>query len=897
MKADNFSTKMGTRLHAIREACGLDNEMRTEENIDDILGFVKDVKFFSRLSVLQQRSLCRTMSLEEFGPREFVFQMGESGDKFYIILSGSVGVQVPSQTAPCPTGQHTEKCDCPGRPLETIVFLEKGMGFGELALQSDQPRSATIQTSEKTELLVTKRADYEMYAGQQHRQFIEQRVKFLRQIPRIEDSLQRGSVSTQDIAAMANCLNEVQLSGNAVVCRQGDAVDHVIFVRAGQLATLRCVDVNKCEQASKPSKPSLASIASKTSRKGTTVDGTNAPGKGNKEADSRRESEMNFQPQWQLTQNLAKAMMDMKRADRKVRLEATMEGKEDESVSSQASPSASGTDNESITKRMKSVVLAQGLGAELLDDDESEDSEKEFNKMKATAHWNRLRMSVKGASALDKLIGSTTKKEEPKPDTSSPKKLIEESQSNVQHFAEVQAARRRYRQYTCKQKSQNERKSRQSMATMGRRSILSRRDTKISRAGSRTTITTVTSNSSKYDANGNLKKRVRILRIGTLGPYEYFGAQQVGGSEKYPVSLVSDPVAEIYVMSKNDILRRVPKKLFSAFFHLEKDAVPSDIQLLDMHRQTERWNSFRRNMHGEALSSLTARNQMMRGGEAGSKIDAVANLEFLGINPSSNLGESLLRFPQNTFNRGVVLKPKDEELFSQASARFLRGFDIMKRDPELREALSVAGLMRNERLHDGLPGSSLDDDDQDPMAFRFDQHWYKLQKDPVGLDLDDVFSIGDDAASKQNASQSVASMSVKHEGSSGGRSSVKGRRGSMLTDAHANKRGSAVVMGGSSRRATDSFSDASLAEFSDYLPPARPRGFSRTGAMPNTKRRQSVRRGKDADSSHGAGHESSAPQVELPPVDSARDDNATRQNSARRTLRGSKIISFATSDT
>ena len=51
--------------------------------------------------------------------------------------------------------------------METVVFLEKGMGFGELALQSDQPRSATIQTTERTELLITKKADYETYAGGQ----------------------------------------------------------------------------------------------------------------------------------------------------------------------------------------------------------------------------------------------------------------------------------------------------------------------------------------------------------------------------------------------------------------------------------------------------------------------------------------------------------------------------------------------------------------------------------------------------------------------------------------------------------------------------------------------------------------------------------------------------------
>merc|ERR1719277_968441 len=99
------------------------------------------------------------------------------GDKFYIILVGKVSVQVPSTTH-CPNNIHVEKCDCPNRPMDPVVFLEQGMGFGEKALQSDQPRNATIQTVEKTETLVTKRAHYEQYAGQLHRQSIEQRVKF-----------------------------------------------------------------------------------------------------------------------------------------------------------------------------------------------------------------------------------------------------------------------------------------------------------------------------------------------------------------------------------------------------------------------------------------------------------------------------------------------------------------------------------------------------------------------------------------------------------------------------------------------------------------------------------------------------------------------------------------------
>merc|ERR1719464_2679458 len=166
--------------------------------------------------------------------------MGEVGDKFYIILQGGAVVLVPDKKQPCPNGVHTpETCDCPNRGMERLACYNKGTGFGEIALLKDEPRSATIQTTEKTELLVTKRADYDRFAGQHHRHFIEQRVKFLRRCPRIEEALCNQLVSPQDIAAMANCLTEAHLTGSALACRQGELADRMIFVRSGQLVMLR----------------------------------------------------------------------------------------------------------------------------------------------------------------------------------------------------------------------------------------------------------------------------------------------------------------------------------------------------------------------------------------------------------------------------------------------------------------------------------------------------------------------------------------------------------------------------------------------------------------------------------------------------------------------------------
>lgn len=178
-------------LALVREACSLPSHERTEHHIDNLMAFVKDSMVVQKLDLLAQRALCRTMTLETFSPREFVFQMGEIGNKFYIILTGNVSVKRPHKNA---ENKHAWE-------METVVFLDAGMGFGELALQNNDPRSATIQTSELTELLVITKEDYDRHAGTLHKRFIDQRCAFLRLCQHPEGALSTDQYSVQDISA------------------------------------------------------------------------------------------------------------------------------------------------------------------------------------------------------------------------------------------------------------------------------------------------------------------------------------------------------------------------------------------------------------------------------------------------------------------------------------------------------------------------------------------------------------------------------------------------------------------------------------------------------------------------------------------------------------------------
>ena len=120
------------------------------------------------------------------------------------------------------TDENATAIACAAHALGKRAFTVHGMSFGELALQSDEPRAATIHTTEDTELLVTTRRDYERCAGSMHREFIEKRVEFLRSCPRVHQALKQGTISSHDIAAMANLLTEAYLTGHTLACRQGD---------------------------------------------------------------------------------------------------------------------------------------------------------------------------------------------------------------------------------------------------------------------------------------------------------------------------------------------------------------------------------------------------------------------------------------------------------------------------------------------------------------------------------------------------------------------------------------------------------------------------------------------------------------------------------------------------
>ena len=74
------------------------SHLRSEHDCLNLIAYMKNVKFFAQRDVKDQdfQSIIDCLQHESFQPGEAIMQYGDYGDKFYIILKGSVKCLIPS---------------------------------------------------------------------------------------------------------------------------------------------------------------------------------------------------------------------------------------------------------------------------------------------------------------------------------------------------------------------------------------------------------------------------------------------------------------------------------------------------------------------------------------------------------------------------------------------------------------------------------------------------------------------------------------------------------------------------------------------------------------------------------------------------------------------------------
>ena len=104
-----------------------------------MIQILKSVPFFAELPQADLEAIASKVTMEYFPAGHVLFNEGDPGEKMYIIKTGSVEVI---------------------RGSANVATLKDGEFFGEMALVSELPRTATIKAASDVELLVLQKEDF-----------------------------------------------------------------------------------------------------------------------------------------------------------------------------------------------------------------------------------------------------------------------------------------------------------------------------------------------------------------------------------------------------------------------------------------------------------------------------------------------------------------------------------------------------------------------------------------------------------------------------------------------------------------------------------------------------------------------------------------------------------------
>jgi CRP-like cAMP-binding protein len=105
--------------------------------------FLRQIDIFAEFSARELGTIAQKSQEVGFSKGEVIFLQGDPGDALYLVIGGKVRVIRED-----------------GGSKETIAILEERSCFGEMAILSDQTRTATIEAADSLTLLKIKKDDF-----------------------------------------------------------------------------------------------------------------------------------------------------------------------------------------------------------------------------------------------------------------------------------------------------------------------------------------------------------------------------------------------------------------------------------------------------------------------------------------------------------------------------------------------------------------------------------------------------------------------------------------------------------------------------------------------------------------------------------------------------------------
>jgi CRP-like cAMP-binding protein len=218
--------KPSSILNQLKQVLAVPPKDRTPALLNMLVAYTKDIEFFRTLvkenSPHAHFACCSCIKHEQFSANQQVFAAGDTGDKFYIILQGSVSVLNPlSKSMPV--------------EFEEVNVLREGQSFGELALIRDDTRIASIVCIEETHFAVLAKHDFKRINGEVTERRLSEVVSFLRSLPMF------APMTKESLTKLSFYFRQRQFTRKQVVYREGEQADVVYFVKEGEFQLLKKV--------------------------------------------------------------------------------------------------------------------------------------------------------------------------------------------------------------------------------------------------------------------------------------------------------------------------------------------------------------------------------------------------------------------------------------------------------------------------------------------------------------------------------------------------------------------------------------------------------------------------------------------------------------------------------
>jgi putative ABC transport system ATP-binding protein len=110
----------------------------------EICGFLRTIDLFSRFSPTELANIADQMTVREFAKGDHLIRQNDVGEEFFILGSGSIDVLIDRGDGP----QH-------------VRTLAPGSAFGEKALLTGEPRSASIVAGEPSKAYVLNKTNFD----------------------------------------------------------------------------------------------------------------------------------------------------------------------------------------------------------------------------------------------------------------------------------------------------------------------------------------------------------------------------------------------------------------------------------------------------------------------------------------------------------------------------------------------------------------------------------------------------------------------------------------------------------------------------------------------------------------------------------------------------------------